>query len=157
MRFFLNFIYLFGCARSFLLPGLFSSCGQRGLLSSFGVWTSLAAEHGLWSTRASVVATSGLSSCGSRTVERRLSSCGAPAWLAHSVWGLSSLTRDRTRVPYIGPATEPPGKPPVFFILPLSFILFLSLFPTFLQMSTYVPLVYVGPVDVTQPFTCMDL
>ena len=123
--FFLFHLFIFGYSGSFLSHGLFSSCGQRGPLSSFGGWTSLAVEHGLWSTQASVVAASGLSSCSSRTVERKLSSCGARAWLAHSVWGLSSLTRDQTHVPCIGSATEPP----VFFILPLSFFLFLSLSP----------------------------
>ena len=34
-------IYLvFGCAAYSLLHGLFSSCGERGLLSSCGAWTS---------------------------------------------------------------------------------------------------------------------
>ena len=53
--FFFNFIYLFLAVLGLLLHGLFSSCGQRGPHSSFGVWT-FAAERGLWSTRASVVA-----------------------------------------------------------------------------------------------------
>ena len=32
---------------------------------------------------------------------RKLSSCGVQAWLPHSMWNLSSLTRDQTRVPCI--------------------------------------------------------
>ena len=40
------------------------------------------------STRASVVAARGLSSCGSRALERRLSSCGARALLLCSMWDL---------------------------------------------------------------------
>ena len=80
--FFFNFIYLFLAVLGLLLHGLFSSCGQRGPHSSFGVWTSLgcgarALEH------------SGFSIC-----SKWLSSCGAWAWLPHSVWGLSSLTGD---------------------------------------------------------------
>ena len=37
---FYNFVYLFGYAESLLLPGLFCTCGERGLLSSCGVWAS---------------------------------------------------------------------------------------------------------------------
>ena len=41
-------IFIFGCAGSSLLHGLFSSCRDRGLLSSWRVWVpSLAADHGL--------------------------------------------------------------------------------------------------------------
>ena len=60
----------------------FSSCGERGLLFVgvlLIVVASLVAEHGLWSRRASADAAHGLSSCGSRALERRLSSCGAQA------------------------------------------------------------------------------
>ena len=32
--------FIFGCSRSSLVHGLFSSCGERGLLSSCGVWAS---------------------------------------------------------------------------------------------------------------------
>ena len=39
-------------------------------------------------TQASVVVAGGLSSCGSRALERRLSSCGAPASLLHGMWDL---------------------------------------------------------------------
>ena len=40
---------------------------------------SLVAEHGLWGAQASVVQASGLSSCGSRALEHRLSGCGPRA------------------------------------------------------------------------------
>ena len=40
---------------------------------------SLIAEHGLWGAQASVVQASGLSSCGSRALEHRLSGCGPRA------------------------------------------------------------------------------
>ena len=59
----------------------FSSCGERGLLfiavhGLLIVVASLVEEHGLYGVRDSVVAACGLSSCGSRALERRLSSCG---------------------------------------------------------------------------------
>ena len=78
------FIYLFiyfGCAR------VFSSCGERGLLfvavvaSHCGGFSCCGARAlGAW---ASVVAAHGLSNCGLRARECRLSSCGA--WLSCSV------------------------------------------------------------------------
>ena len=57
-------LFIFGCAGSSLLCGLFSGCGKQGLLSSYGAQTS-------------VIAGSGLSSRGSWTLEHRFSSCGA--------------------------------------------------------------------------------
>ena len=64
----------------------FSSCGERGLLFVVvhGLLievASLVAEHGLWALGvwASVVVVRGLSSCGSRALECRLSSCGTRA------------------------------------------------------------------------------
>ena len=76
------FIYLFlaelglrCCARAF------SSCSERRLLfiSVCGPLIAVAfpvAEHRLQGTRASVVVAHGLSRCGSRALEHRLSSCG---------------------------------------------------------------------------------
>ena len=51
-------------------------------------------------TRASVVVARGLSSCGSRALQHRLSSCGTG--LVAPRHGGSSRTRARTRVPCIG-------------------------------------------------------
>ena len=61
----------------------FSSCGERGLLfiamhRLLIEVASLVAEQGFLGARASVVAARGLSSCGSRALERRLS-CGTQA------------------------------------------------------------------------------
>ena len=76
------FIYLsFGCIGSSLL-GLFSSCGERGLLLVAvcgllicgGFSCCGARALGAW---ASVVVARGLSSCGSLALECRLSSCDA--------------------------------------------------------------------------------
>ena len=48
---------MFGCAGSLLLPGLFTSCGEWGLLSRCGAWVSRCGgfsclELGLQGTRA---------------------------------------------------------------------------------------------------------
>ena len=63
--------------------GLFSSCGKRGpppvaVSGLLIAVASLVAEHRL-QARASVVVALGLSICGSRALEHRLSSCGAQA------------------------------------------------------------------------------
>ena len=55
-------IYLCGCARSSLLCGLFSSCGEQGPLFSCSSQAPLVAEQGLQGTQASVGAAHGLSS-----------------------------------------------------------------------------------------------
>ena len=70
---------------------------QWGLHSSCGPWAS---PRGGFScgARASALAARGLSSCGFRPLEHRLSSCGT--W---AQWHLgSSQTRDQTFVPCIG-------------------------------------------------------
>ena len=68
-------LFIFGCAGSSLLCGLFSGCGKQGLLSSCGAQTS-------------VIAGSGLSSCGSQALEHSFNSCGAWAQLFHIMWNL---------------------------------------------------------------------
>ena len=61
--------------------GAFSDCGERGLLfvAVHGLLIAVASRCGAWALGAwaSVIAAHGLSSCGSRALERRLSSCGA--------------------------------------------------------------------------------
>ena len=75
-----------------------SSCSEWGLLTSWGVRVSCWGDF---------------SCC-------RVQAVGARAELFHSMWGLSSLTRDWTCVPCIGRqilTSGPPGKsqsPPVF-------------------------------------------
>ena len=65
------------CARAF------SSCNEQGLLFAVRglliVVASLCCGAQALGTRASVVVACGLRSCGSRALERRLSSCGAQA------------------------------------------------------------------------------
>ena len=56
-----NFLFIFGCAGSSLLPGLFSSCAEQGLPSSYGAAQashcggSLVVGHWLWDAWVSVV------------------------------------------------------------------------------------------------------
>ena len=73
-----------GRAGSALLCGLSSRCGEWGsslvaVCGSLAAVVSLAAEHGLEHTRASVVATPGLNKCGSQALEHRPSSCRTQA------------------------------------------------------------------------------
>ena len=81
---FIYFIYLFlsvlglcCCTRAF------SNCSERGLLFVVvcGLLIVVASRCRAWvlGTRASIVAARGLSSCGSRALERRLSSCDTRA------------------------------------------------------------------------------
>ena len=49
---------------------------------------SLAVEHGLWGTRASVVAAHGLIRCDSWSLEHRLCSCDTQAYLLCGIWDL---------------------------------------------------------------------
>ena len=63
--------------------------------------------------RASVVVAHGLSSCGSRALERRLSSCGARALLLHGMWALPGPGLEPMSPASAGGflTTAPPGKP----------------------------------------------
>ena len=78
-----NFIYLFifGCAGSSLLCGLSLALGSGGPspAAKVGLLTamaSLALEHGLQGTQASVVAGQGLGSLSSQAGQHRLDGCG---------------------------------------------------------------------------------
>ena len=84
------FIYLFLAASGLhCCTRAFSSCGERGTTLCCGAQASHcsgfsccgARALGVWAlgARASVVATHGLSSCGSQALESRLSSCGTRA------------------------------------------------------------------------------
>ena len=73
-----------------LLHGVFFSCSEQGLLSSCGgklltEMTATVGEHRLQGLRASVV---WCESSGAMAPKHRLNSCGAQAYLLHSMWGL---------------------------------------------------------------------
>ena len=63
--------------------------------------------------RASVVVVHGLSSYGSQTLERRLSSCGAGAQLLRGMWDLPGQGLEPVSLALAGRflTTVPPGKP----------------------------------------------
>ena len=73
---------------------------------------SLVAEHWAPGARASVVVARGLSSCGSRALEPRLSSCGAWAQLLHGMWVLPGPGLEPVSPALAGRflTTAPPGK-----------------------------------------------
>ena len=73
---------------------------------------SLVAQHGLWSTWASVVATHRLSSCTSWTLEHRLSSCGTRALLSFGMWDLPGPGFEPMTLALAGGflTTEPPER-----------------------------------------------
>ena len=99
--FFNNFIYLFiifGCIGSLLLHRFFSSCGERGLLSSRGAQAS---QRG------------GFPRCGAQALEHWLSSRGTRAQLLLGMWDPPGPGIEPKSPAMAGrfPSTEPPGKP----------------------------------------------
>ena len=116
LNFFLNkFIYLFIWLHWVFVAAhvLFSSCGEcrcQAWASHCGGFSCCRARAlGAW---ASVVVACGLSSCGSRAPERRLSSCGARAQLLCSRWDLPRLGLEPVSTELAGGflTTVPPGK-----------------------------------------------
>jgi len=89
---------------------LFSSCGVQSFhcdgFSYCGGFSSV--ERRLWGMWASVVAR-GLSSCSSRALEHRLSSCGKWTYLFLNMWDLSESGMSPALVGRFF-TTEPPGK-----------------------------------------------
>ena len=97
--------------RWFLL--LRSMGSRRAGFSSCGTWAQY-----LWLT-GSVVVAHGLSSCGSRALERRLTSCGARTYLLRSMWDLPGPGLEPVSPALAGGflTTEPPGKSHVFVLI----------------------------------------
>ena len=95
----------------------FSICGERvaalrcGARASYcgGFSCCRAWALGTW---ASVVVACGLSSCGLRALEYRLSSCGARAWLLRGMWDLPGPGLEPVSPALAGGflTTVPPGK-----------------------------------------------
>ena len=117
--FFYKFIYLFLAALGLHCCALaFSSCGERGLLF-VAVRRLLIAVASLcyraWALgmQDSVVVSCRLSSCGSRALEGRLSSCGTWAQLLRGMWDLPGPGLEPMSPALAGRflTTAPPGKP----------------------------------------------
>ena len=107
---------------------LFSNCGEQGLLfvvvHGLIAVASFVVEHGLQVRRllqlwhmGSVVVACGLSSCGSRALERRLSSCGHGLKLLRGMWDLPGPGLEPASPALAGrflihwQADSPPGEP----------------------------------------------
>lgn len=110
-------LFIFGCAKSLLLLGLFSVCGKQGLLSSCGARAShhsgfsccRAWAQGVW---ALVVAAPRLSSCRSWAPGHRLTSCGTWVQLLCGMWELPGSGIEPASLALASRfTTEPPGKP----------------------------------------------
>ena len=98
---FKKIFYLFWLCLSLLPHGLFSSCWERGLLSS----CSAQASHcsGFSGGGAQALGRAGFSSFSSWALEPRLNSCGPQPWLLHSMWDLPESGME----PCIGRQTPP--------------------------------------------------
>ena len=121
-RFFFKFYLLFAALGLLCFSSFFPSCSERGfsLVVVYGLliaWILLLQSTAL-GTWALVVATYVLSSCGSQTLEHRLTTWGAETSLLHSMWALPGPGIEPVSPALAGRffTTEPPGKPlpPVF-------------------------------------------
>ena len=111
------YLFIFGCIGSSLLHVGFLQLQRMGATLSCGAQAShcggfLCCGAQALGARASVFVACGLSSCGSRALQHRLSSCGARAQLLHGMWDLP-----RPGIKPLPPAlaggfltTVPPGK-----------------------------------------------
>ena len=79
-------IFIWGCAGSSLLLGLFSNCTEQGLLCSCGMQACLCS--GLSCCAAQTLGCEGLSCCSSWALGHRLNNCSAQAQLLFSTWDL---------------------------------------------------------------------
>ena len=121
--FFKMYLFILWLWWVFVAAQAFSSCGEQVLLSGWDnrlplavfslagrdrLWGSVAAAHGL-----------GVNSCGSRTLEHRLGSCGMLAQLLCSIWDLPGSGIEPVSPALAGRffTTKPPGKPCLCFIL----------------------------------------
>ena len=127
--FFPKFIYY-----SFWLCWVFVAARGLSLVVASRGYSSLrCAGFSLWwllLLRSTGSRCTGFSSCGSRALERRLSSCGAWAQLLHGMWDLPGPGLEPVSPALAGRflTTVPPGKPPSctfysFFIFPLKFVM----------------------------------
>ena len=120
---FILFIYFWLCWVFIAAHRLYLWLQRAGVTLCCGVRASHCSGFsccGAWAlgARASVVVAHGLSSCGSRALECRLSSCGTRASLLCSMWDLPGPGLDPVSPSLAGGflTTALPGKPLVFFL-----------------------------------------
>ena len=112
---FLSIYFIFGCAGSSLLRGLFSSCCRRGLLPSCNIRAFRCS--GLSGCRAWAPGHSGFSGFGSGALEHWFNSCGTRAQLLCSMRDLPRSGTKPASPTLAGGTTEPPGKPCFCFFI----------------------------------------
>ena len=114
------------CIGSLLLHAGFLQLWRAGATLHCGAWASHCRGFSCCGARALgvrvVVSTHNFSSCGSRVLERRLSSCGTRAYLLCGMWDLP-----RPGLEPVSPAlaggfltTAPPGKPSILVLIGFS-------------------------------------
>ena len=137
---FIYLIYLFLAALGLRCVRAFSSCGEWGLLfvAVCGLLIAVASRCRAWAlgTQASVVVARGLSSCGLRALEHRLSSCGAQAQFLHGMWDIPGPGIESMSPALAGRflTTAPPGKS-----LILLFTIYLFIYLAVLGLSCGMP------------------
>ena len=123
--FFKFYLFIYGCARSLLLHGFTSSCGEWGPLSSCRAWTFHCRVF--FYCGAQGLGRAGFSSCGMWPQQFRLSGSRAQA---QQLWGMGLappwlliFPQDPESVESVSPAltgrfftTEPPGSPQLYFL-----------------------------------------
>ena len=119
-KFILFYLFIFGCIGSSLLRVSFLQLRRAGATLCCGAWASHCSGFsccGAWAlgARASVVVACGLSSCGSRALEHRLSSCGAWAQLLCGMWDFPGPGLEPMSPAMAGRflITAPPRKPQI--------------------------------------------
>ena len=142
MGFFFNLFYLF---IYFWLHWVFTAAhGLSSLVAASGGYSSLQCAgfslRWLLLLRSTGSRRTGFSSCGSRALERRLSSCGTWASLLCSMWDLPRPGLEPVSPALAGgfPTTVPPGKPWVAYYF-LIFYLFIYLVVPGLSCSRRAP------------------
>ena len=112
------YLFIFGCVGSLLLCAGFVQLQRAGATLRCGAWASHCSGFSCCGARAlgvraSVVVACGLNSCGSRVLERRLSSCGARAQLLRGMWDPPGPGLEPVSPALAGRflTTAPPGKP----------------------------------------------
>ena len=121
--FFLINVFIFGCVGSSLLCAGFLQLQQAGATLRCGAWASHCGGFSLLRSMGSRY--TGFSSCGSKALERRLSSCGAPAQLLRGMWDLPGPGLEPVSPALAGGflTTAPPGKPPHYtFLFKVTFL-----------------------------------
>ena len=110
-------LFIFGCIASSLMHGGFLYLRQAGATLCCGARICHCcgpSRCGAWArgTRASVIVTYGVSSCGSWALECRLSSCGAWSQLLRSMWDHPGSGLEPMSPALAGglPTTAPRGK-----------------------------------------------